>query len=137
MNYDNVNDEDIGRNVRPRVTAGLHRRLQCGAATAGSHRRLHEGAGSYRWLVLFALIGEVAATAASLPAEWQRDQQLSVPEAGLIKLSLPAETLDSARPALEDLRVYDASGNEVPYMLERPAVATKATLSAKSFEVAL
>ena len=37
-----------------------------------------------------------------------------------MKISLPVETLDAARPALEDLRLYDDAGNEVPYLIERP-----------------
>ncbi len=79
----------------------------------------------------------VAARAATLPADWQREQQFDVAAPGLVKLSLPVETLDTARPALEDLRLYDDAGNELPYLIERPTPASKATLSAKSFSVSL
>ena len=75
--------------------------------------------------------------AAALPAGWQHEQQFSVPAAGLVKLSLPAETLDAARPGLEDLRLYDDAGNEVPYLLQRPVPTSKAIQNAKSFQVSL
>ena len=75
--------------------------------------------------------------AASLPADWQREQQFNVAAPGLVKLSLPVETLAAARPALEDLRLYDDAGNELPFLIERPAPASKVTPSAKSFSVSL
>jgi len=46
---------------------------------------------------------------------------------------LPVETLDAARPALEDLRLYDDAGNEVPYLIERPVPVTKIVQNVKSF----
>ena len=52
-----------------------------------------------------------------MPAEWQHEQQFDVATPGLVKISLPVETLDAARPALEDLRLYDDAGNEVPYLI--------------------
>jgi hypothetical protein len=75
--------------------------------------------------------------AASLPSDWQHAQQFNVTAPGLVKLSLPAETLDAARSALEDLRLYDDAGNELPFLIERPAPANKITQSAKSFGVSL
>jgi len=85
----------------------------------------------------FLLLVGVAAGAANLPADWQRAQKFELAVPGLVKLSLPAETLDAARAALEDLRLYDDSGNELPYLIERPSPASKVTQSAKSFSVAL
>ncbi len=78
-----------------------------------------------------------AAAAAALPAEWQHEQYFEVPVPGLVKLSLPPATLDAARPALEDLRLYDAAGMEVPYLIERPRPANKITQAAKSFQVSV
>ena len=83
------------------------------------------------------LCAGLSANAAPLPSEWQHEQQLNVPAAGLVKLSLPAETLDAARPGLEDLRLYDDAGNEIPFVIERPAPASKVTQTAKSFQVSL
>jgi hypothetical protein len=74
---------------------------------------------------------------AGLPAEWQHVQDFSVPTPGLVKISLPVETLDAARPALEDVRVCDDAGNELPYLIAHPAPSPKAIQSAKSFRVAL
>jgi hypothetical protein len=75
--------------------------------------------------------------AGALPAEWRHEQQFSVTASGLVKLSLPVETLDAARPALEDLRLDDDAGNEVPYVIERPAPAPQMSRRAQSFQVSL
>ncbi len=88
-------------------------------------------------LYICALLFGVSAAAANLPSDWQHDQSFDVSTTGLMKMSLPVETLDSARPALEDLRLYDGAGNEVPYLIERPAPAAKAVQAAKSFQVSL
>jgi hypothetical protein len=44
------------------------------------------------------------AHAVALPSDWQHEQTFNVSTPGLLKLSLPVETLDAARTALEDLR---------------------------------
>ena len=75
--------------------------------------------------------------AATLPADWQHQQSFEVSTPGLVKLSLPVETLDAARPALEDLRVYDDAGIEVPYLIEHPAPVAKVVRNAKSFQISL
>ena len=74
---------------------------------------------------------------APLPAEWQHEQRFEVTASGLLKLSLPPATLDAARPALEDLRLYDDAGHEVPYLIERPRPTGKITQPAKSFQASL
>ena len=76
-------------------------------------------------------------TKAALPGDWQKEQHFEIASPGLIKLSLPPETRDAARPALEDLRLYDDSGNELPFLIERPVPAGKAVQAAKSFQVSL
>ena len=78
-----------------------------------------------------------SAPAASLPAEWQHEQRFEMPAPGLVKLSLPPGTLDAARPVLEDLRLYDDAGMEVPYLIERPRPVGKIVQLAKSFEVSV
>lgn len=77
------------------------------------------------------------AFAAPLPPDWRNVQTVEVDQTGLLKLSLPLETLDAARPTLEDLRLYDDSGREVPFRVERPAPAPKAVRPAKNFRVTL
>jgi hypothetical protein len=88
---------------------------------------------------LCALVAACAspARAASLPSDWQHEQYFEASAPGLVKLSLPPATLDAARPALEDLRLYDTAGVEVPYLIERPRPTGKVTQSVKSFQVAV
>jgi hypothetical protein len=78
-----------------------------------------------------------AAANAALPGDWQHEQKFELSTPGLVKISLPVETLDAARAALEDLRVYDDAGNEQPYWLERPTPGVKTMQLAKSFQVTL
>jgi Protein of unknown function (DUF3999) len=79
----------------------------------------------------------LAAPAAQFPSDWQHEQQFEAPAPGLVKLSLPTGTLDAARPALEDLRLYDNAGQEVPYLVERPKPAPKVVRAAKSLQVSV
>ncbi len=84
-----------------------------------------------------ALLWCSSTIAADLPGDWRYEQQFSVDAPGLVKFSLPMETLDKARPALEDLRLYDEAGGELPYLIEPPRPATKTPQTAKSFQVSL
>lgn len=85
----------------------------------------------------FILLLSLSLDAANLPADWQHEQQFDVRAPGLVKLSLPVEMLDAARPALEDLRLYDDAGNQVPYLIERPVPTGQVVQNAKSLEVSL
>lgn len=51
--------------------------------------------------------------------DWRLRQDLPVAQAGLVKVALPVETLDAARPDLADLRILDPAGQEVAYALEQ------------------
>ncbi|HKW29717.1 MAG TPA: DUF3999 family protein [Verrucomicrobiae bacterium] len=75
--------------------------------------------------------------AAALPSDWQHEQTFNISATGLVKINLPVETLDAGRPALEDLRLYDDAGNEVPCLIEHPMPAPKIVRSVKSFQVSL
>lgn len=92
---------------------------------------------------LIAGIGSVAlwsagsTVGATLPTEWQWEQKFDVAGPGLVKIGLPVETLDSARPALDDLRLFDDAGNELPYFVERPVPAPKQSQGVRSFHVSL
>ena len=88
-------------------------------------------------VVIFTLFAGLSLTAAGLPAEWQHEQPFNVPAPGLVKLSLPVETLDVARPALEDLRLFDDAGSEVPYLIEHPVPVKKVVQNVKSFHISL
>jgi hypothetical protein len=78
-----------------------------------------------------------SAIAANLPSDWRREQSFEVATSGLVKMSLPVETLDIARPMLEDLRLYDDAGNEVPYLILRPVPVPKVVQAVKSFKSTL
>src|SRR5580704_534245 len=56
-------------------------------------------------LVCGLVLGCGMAAGAALPAEWQHAQDFTITAPGLVKISLPVETMDAARPALEDLRL--------------------------------
>ncbi len=71
------------------------------------------------------------AISSSLPEEWKNVQEATVSSAGLLKFSIPVTTLDAARPNLEDLRIFDSDGNEVPYVIEQPRHRDRA--GAKAF----
>jgi hypothetical protein len=80
---------------------------------------------------------DFSADAATLPADWQHEQHFEVTTPGLVKFDLPPETLNAGRPGLEDLRLYDDAGNEVPYLIERPLPVGKIVQNARSFQVSL
>ena len=102
----------------------------------GSRRGLLSGAAPQLLFALLAL-SSFSLHAANLPADWHYDQSFSLSTGGLTKLSLPLETLDAARPALEDLRLFDDAGNEVPFVIERPVPTVKIVRTVKSFQVAM
>ena len=84
-----------------------------------------------------ALFIAISATAANLPSDWRHEQSFNLSTTGLVKIVLPVETLDTARPLLEDLRLYNDAGNEVPYLIEHPMPVVQAVQAAKSFQVSL
>ncbi len=86
---------------------------------------------------LLAALALVSVSAAALPTDWQHAQTFEVAAPGLVKFSLPTDTLSAARPALEDLRLHDADGNELPFFIERPTPAGKTARAAKTFSTAL
>jgi hypothetical protein len=67
------------------------------------------------------------------PNEWRSTQVLVVPAKGLVRLNVPAATLDAAQPGLEDLRVIDSAGNQVPYLIERLLPDTESTMRPTEF----
>jgi hypothetical protein len=90
-----------------------------------------------RSLYIVVLVWSFSLRAANLPSDWQHEQSFNVTATGLVKLSLPVETLDAARAGLEDLRLYDDAGNEVPYLIERPVPIVKLVQGVKSFQVSM
>ena len=89
------------------------------------------------WICGCLLLAVSSVFSANLPSDWQYEQSFNVSTAGLVKVDLPVETLDAARPALEDLRLYDDAGSEIPYVLTRPFPTSKVIQNAKTFQVSL
>lgn len=84
---------------------------------------------NFRLMVLLWMItATFQSIAAELPAAWKNSQPVTLAQPGLIRFSVPLDTLDAARSGLEDLRIQDATGREVPFDLDRPV--QRAVLSA-------
>ena len=99
-----------------------------------------------RMTTMRTFLGALISLAVFLPAcvgaqaavtEWKFRQDVRVDQPGLLKIDLPVETLDAARSGLEDLRICDASGNEVPYLVERVHPQEETVFVAKRFQVLL
>lgn len=70
---------------------------------------------------------------AELPGAWRNSQPITLPQRSLIRFSVPLSTLDLARPGLEDLRIHDATGREVPFDLDRPVQRAVLTAAPRKF----
>ena len=86
---------------------------------------------------LLALCSAIAPARALSPNEWRHQQTLEVPAAGLMRADLPPATLNAARPGLDDLRLLDSAGREVPFFIEQPAPQPGARRRAKTFRATL
>ena len=83
-------------------------------------------------LLSLTLIAAGAGRAADFSA-WSHRQTLELDRSELVKLELPAETLDRARPDLSDLRLVNGEGGEVPYALLRPTAVAPSVVKPRSF----
>lgn len=87
--------------------------------------------------LLIAALLSAESLAAMTPSEWRLSQALDVPAAGLVRVSVPAETLDAARPDLADVRITDSAGREVPYLIDRPMPRRESALRPRELRTAL
>jgi hypothetical protein len=89
----------------------------------------------HNFCVIVALTIVIAAQAclAFDPNEWRNTQALDVPARGLVRVNVPAATLDAAQPGLEDLRIIDSTGNQVPYLIERLLPDPESTIPPTEF----
>ncbi len=71
------------------------------------------------------------------PNEWRFSQAIDVPANGLIRINLPAETLDASRPDLGDVRILDGAGREIPYLIDRPMPRHEFVLRSQELRTAL
>ncbi|MEZ4253419.1 MAG: hypothetical protein R3B99_34860 [Polyangiales bacterium] len=77
-----------------------------------------------RLLVLLAVFSSSTAVAQRDPTRlFPRAAPLVSPDEGLVRLPLETRLLEGARPDLSDLRIFDAEGREVPYLVDRGASA--------------
>lgn len=89
-------------------------------------------------LTPFLLVCLFAASVGALtPDEWRFSQTIDLSKAGLTRVNLPPETIDAARPNLEDIRVLDAAGAEVPFLIDRPAPKRESSVRAKELRTEL
>jgi len=91
-----------------------------------------------KWVVAALIVGAgIVVFGAPLPEAWKYDQTVAIGTNGLIKIDVPLETLDHARPGLEDLRLYDAQGAETPFLIERPVQVPAVVQAARNMRVTL
>jgi len=88
-------------------------------------------------LVLSLLFAPETAGLAATFSGWEHQQKPTVPSAGVIRIALPAETLDAALSNLADLRVVDPAGNEAPYLLNQPVATPETFIAPKKFKSSL
>jgi hypothetical protein len=83
--------------------------------------------------VALTIVVDAQTTPAFDPNEWRNTQTLDVPARGLARVNVPATTLNAAQPGLEDLRIIDSSGNQVPYLIERLLPDTESSVQPTEF----
>ena len=88
--------------------------------------------------IVFALIlGTAPVLGATGFSDWQRLADLAVPEPGLAEVSLTPAVLEGARTGLEDVRLVDPQGVELPYFLQRLVPEPAVFRSVPSFRATL
>jgi hypothetical protein len=86
---------------------------------------------------LLVILGIIPSVFGADLSAWLQVQNLTLQQTGLVKIALPSALLANARPGLEDLRIVDPMGNEVPYVLDRPRPMPRESRRVKSFAVQL
>ena len=69
--------------------------------------------------------------------EWRFSQAIDVRATGLVRVNVPPETLNAARPDLADVRIADGAGREVPYLIDRPMPRRESALRSQELLTAL
>ena len=82
-------------------------------------------------------VPSLALAQASDHAAWRHVQSVDVPAKGLIRLTLPSATINASKPGLDDLRLVDTNGAEVPYIVEQPTLPSMQIASALNFRASL
>ncbi|MDD5687294.1 MAG: DUF3999 family protein [Elusimicrobia bacterium] len=72
--------------------------------------------------IVFIFFGfTVYGGAIEVPVDWQYFKNINIENIGLVSVKIPFETINVSRENLEDIRIYDAVGGEVPYSISIPA----------------
>jgi hypothetical protein len=90
----------------------------------------------FRGLLIAAFLYS-ASLGAMTPNEWRFSQTVDVPRTGLVRVNVPPETLNAARPDLADVRITDGTGREVPYLIDRPMPRRESALRSQELRTAL
>src|SRR6476620_4873449 len=88
---------------------------------------------SFCVFVALTIVAEAQTSPAFDPNAWRNTQTLEVPAKGLVRVNVPAPTLNAAQPGLEDLRIVDSTGNQVPYLIERLLPDSESTIRPTEF----
>ena len=88
---------------------------------------------SFFAFVALTIVVDAQTSSAFDPNEWHNTQTFDVPAKGLVRINLPAATLNAAQPGLEDLRLIDSTGNQVPYLIERLLPGPESTMRPTEF----
>ena len=88
---------------------------------------------SFCVLVALTIVVDAETSPAFNPNEWRNTQALEVPANGLVRVNVPAATLNAAQPGLEDLRIVDSTGNQIPYLTERLLPDPESTIRPTEF----
>ena len=84
-------------------------------------------------ILLPALVALLPLRVEAFPVQdWRYLQDLPVDQPGLVRVALPAETLDAARADLGDLRLLDPAGAEAAFVLDRSVPPTPVVREPKS-----
>ena len=87
--------------------------------------------------LLIAAFFCIASLDATTSNECRFSQSIDVPAPGLVRVNVPPETLNAARPDLADVRVTDSAGREVLYLIDRPMPRRESTLRSQELITAL
>ena len=88
---------------------------------------------SFCIFVALTIVVDAQTSPAFDPNEWPNTQTLDVPAKGLARVNVPVRTLDAAQPGLEDLRIIDSTGNQVPCLIERLLPDSESTIRPAEF----
>lgn len=102
----------------------------------GGGRRWHRSSAWARACAALVLAGGwlqgMRVEAADWP-EWSHRAGVPVAAPGMVRVALAPEVLDRGRRELEDLRLVDPAGREVPFILRRPGAVARERMESRRF----